>query len=128
MGREKDFSNLPRAVICIETEEKFPSIAAAARAKGLSHGNLSTVLAGTRRTCGGYQWVYFDDWNNKPLAPLRKKKTSAKAVQCIDTGVVYESLTTAAIQTGTSNAHISAVCKGKRQRAGGYMWEYVTDI
>lgn len=128
VSREKDLSNLPRAVICIDTHEEFPSIAAAARAKGLSHGNLSVVLKGTRRMCGGYQWAYPDNWNNKTLEPLRKKKTTAKAVRCIDTGVVYESLTTAAVQTGASDAHISSVCKGKRQRAGSYMWEYVTDI
>lgn len=126
VSREKDFSNLPRPVICIDTEEVFPSIAAAARAKGLSHCNLSVALKGTRRICGGYQWAYLDDWKNKTLEPLRKKKTTAKAVRCIDTGIVYESLTTAAVQNETSNAHISAVCKGKRQRAGGYMWEYVT--
>lgn len=128
VSREKDLSNLPRPVICIDTEEVFPSIAAAARAKGLSHGNLSVVLKGTRRMCGGYQWAYLEDWNNKTLEPLRKKMTTAKAVRCIDTGVVYKSLTAAGVQTGASNAHISGVCKGKRQRAGGYMWEYVPDI
>lgn len=128
MGREKDFSHFPRAVICIDTLEEFPSISSAARAKDLSHGNLSLALAGSRRMCGGFHWAYLEDWIDQTVLPLRNKKTTAKAVRCIETGEVFESLTAAATQTGASNAHISAVCKGKRYRAGGFRWEYVTDI
>lgn len=128
IGREKDYSNKPRAVICIDTLEQFPSIASAGRAKGVSHGNLSVALAGTRRMCGGFRWAYLEDWANQTVAPLRNKKTSAKSVRCIETGEVFNSLTAAAAKTGASDAHISSVCKGKRQRAGGYTWEYTTPI
>ena len=46
-------------------------------------------------------------------------------VKCIETGIIYESVTIA--QEITKCAHISMVCKGLRKTAGGYHWEYVEE-
>lgn len=46
-------------------------------------------------------------------------------VQCIETGIIYESMREAARQTGISNIHIGQVCKGKNKTAGGFHWRYV---
>lgn len=48
-----------------------------------------------------------------------------KGVKCIETGVTYESLESAARALGRGGGSlICACCRGKRQRAYGYTWEY----
>lgn len=43
-------------------------------------------------------------------------------VVCLETGVVYPSVSEASRQTGVHYQHISNCCNGKRQTAGGYHW------
>ncbi|MBQ8619023.1 MAG: GIY-YIG nuclease family protein [Clostridia bacterium] len=45
-------------------------------------------------------------------------------VRCIETGLVYSCAKEAGDAVGVGNTHITAVCRGKRQRSGGYRWEY----
>ena len=47
-----------RKIRCIETEEIFPSIKAAAEHYDLHTSNISVVLSGKKKTCGGYHWEY----------------------------------------------------------------------
>lgn len=47
-----------------------------------------------------------------------------KSVLCVETGVIYNSIRDAEKQTGARNSDITAVCKGKRKKAGGYTWKY----
>ena len=55
---------------------------------------------------------------------LRTEK--GKAVRCIETGSVYETITRAAWAVGlSSRSKISMVLSGKRKTAGGFHWEYV---
>lgn len=42
-------------VVCLETGERFPSQAAAARAAGVSASAIRNALDGT---AGGYYWIY----------------------------------------------------------------------
>lgn len=49
-----------------------------------------------------------------------------KKVRCIELNRVFVSITNACKELGVSK-HISDCCKGKRERAGGYHWEYVND-
>jgi hypothetical protein len=45
---------------------------------------------------------------------------------CIETGIIYYSVSEAARQIGlSSHTHIAQVCRGKRPHAGGYHWEYI---
>lgn len=48
-----------------------------------------------------------------------------KKVRCIETGVIYESIKDANNKTGISNGNIVSCCKGNRNFAGGFTWEYV---
>lgn len=48
-----------------------------------------------------------------------------KRVCCIETGIIYESLSEAARQTGIDKSSISKCCCGKRKTAGGFHWEFV---
>ena len=56
-----------------------------------------------------------------------KKATNArkKAIQCIETGIIYESASEAARKVkGTTQSKICMVCRGKRKTCGGYHWKY----
>ena len=47
-----------RKIRCIETDEIFLSIKAAAEHYGLHDSNISVVLTGKKKTCGGYHWEF----------------------------------------------------------------------
>lgn len=58
--------------------------------------------------------------NAQKAANARKK-----AVQCIETGVVYESASEAArANPNTSQSKICMVCKDQRNTCGGLHWRY----
>lgn len=53
------------------------------------------------------------------------KNSGYKKVRCIETDIIYESLSEAARQTGICLSSISKCCNGKRKTAGGFHWEFV---
>ena len=55
----------------------------------------------------------------------RRETKDNKRVMCIETRIIYNSMREAERQTGINNASISAVCKGKCKKAGGYRWKLV---
>lgn len=52
------------------------------------------------------------------------KHPRAKAVHCIELDIIFACTRDAERQLGVNHAHISAFCKGQRNIAGGYHWEY----
>ena len=48
-------------------------------------------------------------------------------VMCVETGIVYSSLTEAHEATGAQKASIVNCCKGRQQKARGYHWKYYND-
>lgn len=53
-------------------------------------------------------------------------KDKCKKVACIETGIIYESITEATQQTGVRKSSISSVChNGSTRTAGGYHWSFV---
>jgi hypothetical protein len=44
---------------------------------------------------------------------------------CIETGEIFDCIIFAAEKCGVNKSNIVQVCKGKRQKAGGYSWQYV---
>ena len=71
------------------------------------------------RRCAKRLKIKFANFNRRTMC----KKPAA--VKCIETNVVYESITIAQDKTGCK--HIAMVCKGQRETAGGYHWEYVKE-
>lgn len=51
--------------------------------------------------------------------------SKAKAVVCVDSGIVYRCASEAAALLGLSDKHIQACCAGRRNKHGGYSWKYV---
>lgn len=56
---------------------------------------------------------------HKGRIPLNKK-----AVRCVETGKLYNSITEAAKSVGAETTNISKVLRGIRKTAGGYHWKY----
>ena len=60
----------------------------------------------------------------------RNKRTGeqqTKPIKCIETGIIYKSLTEASKSTGLSMGNISSVCNNRvgYKTTGGYHWEYI---
>ena len=66
--------------------------------------------------------------NNYGTRNQRAAAAISKKVRCIETGVIYESLTEASRQTSIAVSNISECCNGKRKTAGGFHWEYIQII
>lgn len=74
-------------------------------------------------------------WNKgKHLSQEERRKVSeslkgktTKAVICVETGTLYSSVIEAAKSIGIAKSNITAVCRHKRERAGGYHWKYVEE-
>lgn len=56
------------------------------------------------------------------------KRGTNKAIRCIETDSIYESLKAAAEATGFNMSMLSNACRGYRELVGGYHWEYVGSI
>lgn len=54
-----------------------------------------------------------------------EKSMRARKVLCVETGEIFGCIKDASIIKQTNRGSISAVCKGKRNTAGGYHWKYV---
>lgn len=64
--------------------------------------------------------------NTVSLAVLQKaREKQKKKILCVDTGIVYNSLAEAGRLSGVLFQNISKACKGIRQHAGGYKWEFI---
>ena len=72
------------------------------------------------------------EWcNNQYNAPYngRMEKIAdkiSKRVRCLETGIVYSSISQASRLTGISYSNIVMVCQGKYKQARGYHFEYET--
>ena len=60
--------------------------------------------------------------------PENNLKATRKPVMCIETEVVYESISMASKLTGINLGHIASTCKGLRKSAGGFHWKYITVV
>lgn len=109
-----------RPIICLETNERFESQAKAAKAVGVPRAAIYAALRGHTATKGLH--FYFAD-EPKPDEEFFRNRNWTR-VRCVETGVVYKTITQAAKETGASQAGIRGAASGM---AGGYRWEYVDD-
>lgn len=108
-----------RPIICLETNERFESQARAAKAVGVPREAIYAALRGHIAT-KGLHFYYADEPEPDDLLPSKR----GIRVRCVETGVVYKTITQAAKETGASQAGIRGAASGM---AGGYRWEYVDD-
>ena len=134
VNREKSETNKPIAVVGVdpitnEVVQRFVSTSEAARA---GFKNVSMVLSPKydRQVSGGLRWFTEESFDPSKIAPLAGSgRGNPRRVVCVETGEEFESITAAEklLQNRgirISGSHISSVCKGKREIAGGYHWRY----
>jgi hypothetical protein len=132
--REKDLSNLPIAVVgvhpkTLEVIVEFESISDALNA---GYRNVSSVISenSDRQIAGGLRWFKKAAFDRTKIPILESsKRGNPRAVVCVDSGELFESIKIAerAMQERgikISGSHITSVCKGKRRVAGGFRWAY----
>lgn len=60
-------------------------------------------------------------------AQYGSKSNNHRACKCIETGETFPYVKAVTRKYGYSESHIHSVCKGRRNRCGGYHWEYISD-
>jgi hypothetical protein len=106
--------------------QKYQSITSASDNTKISKSDIASVCKGKRRIAGTYNWCYVEDYteNKLPRKPIR-----GKPVQQYDQGgnliKTYDSVDTAAKETGILATSISRASTGVYKTAKGYIWKYV---
>jgi hypothetical protein len=105
--------------------QEYQSANIAENLTGISSHDIRMVARGKQNTAGGFIWEYKIPTQNI----ARKLKESTPIIQykyeIIKTPIVeYSSVSEASKITGISSCDISAVCNGKQNTAGGYMWSH----
>lgn len=101
-----------KPVFLIGTGQQFPSAAAAAKALGINSGNVYSVLAGRRKSAGGYQFGYA---SNRAVSVTKNGTTQ-----------VYSSVKSAARAVGANVAKVESIVSGGiHKTVKGYEFSYV---
>lgn len=119
-----------KRLVCYETGEIFACIPdVVEKYTHLNRTKISACCTGRCKSTHGMHFYYVDTpkdrlqhlinyWNSPIQQPQQRRK-----VQCLDTGIVYDSVHAAKRETGCH--HIEAVCRGKRKADHGLHWAYV---
>lgn len=67
----------------------------------------------------------YNIYRAKPKTP-GALPSQPKSVMCVETKEIFNSVHSAASETGLSRVKISECCNGKRKRTGGFHWKFVT--
>lgn len=103
--------------------------AQASEALGLSQGNIIMVCNKQRKTTGKFVFMHYKDYCVNGFQPIKRNMDRSKKVRQLDLNgnfiKEWNSATIASQETGTCLSSISNVCKGKRELANNYKWEYI---
>lgn len=97
----------------------YDNIISAADSNNVNYRNLWSCLSNTRKTCGGYAWQYFDNYNGEYKYFFKRKGNSKKIS---NNGNIYNSLKEASEVLNISPA---AICKYLKD-INNTDWEYIT--
>ena len=107
---------------------EFSCIADAARTLKCHQSSIKSALDKNNRKCCEYYWCTKDNFNNFNPCEVNKNRRSYHRVKQFDLNgnyiTTYKSMREAGDAIGINHSNISLVCKGERDQAGGYKWEY----
>lgn len=90
-----------------------------------SLGGIAGMQERMERSYEKKHWCYPDDLESRIDNAEEYTVPRKTAVQCLETGKMYESIADASRDTGINHNSIRSVARGDRHKAGGYTWEYV---
>jgi hypothetical protein len=128
--RTGEHSPQARKVVRLDTGEVFGTVSAASMATGVHSGKVVAICKGKRGSANGFRFAYLPDYEAGILPSFvqrleGKDHYRSRKVRCVESGVIYETITDAARAT---SAHVSSIvrsCKSSKSRAGGFHWAYV---
>lgn len=113
-----------KEIFRVDDGEIYKSAADAERKTGICRHNITSCCRFETNTAGGYRWMFYDDYLKNGIK-IRENKHKTRAVICLETNIIYKSITSAAKDINLSRCSIDAVLKGRNKTAGGYHWKYV---
>ncbi len=119
-----------KQVRCIELNRVFETIAAAEKELNIFCFTISACCRNRQHynTAGGYHWEYVDPKLKAKYQPNGcNKDKHNRAVRCIETGEVFDTITKAANKHNTSDSRITCCCRGQACTAADLHWEYVDE-
>lgn len=95
---------------------------------GYSQGNISSCCLGIRNQADGYQWCYRKNLKEYLNKPVKINHTTARKVNQYDLDGnfirTWNSISEAANELKIQSSKITCVCKGTRNKTGGFKWKY----
>ena len=100
------------------------SVSDAERALNICHECICDVCNGKLNKAGGYYWSYV---GNKPLFRENHQVRPVKQIDLVTGKIIniFPSMKSAGNKLHINYKNIQLVCVNKRNKAGGYGWEYV---
>jgi group I intron endonuclease len=120
-------------VICVDTQEIFESINDAAEKYNTTNAMISSVCY---KKVDSYKGMHFDfvDERLKEKSDIIKKDrqerlkkqydSMKRKIICEDTGVIYESISQAALEMGLHKSSVNNVCLNRQKTTKGYVFRY----
>ncbi|AUS05117.1 NUMOD1 domain-containing DNA-binding protein [Pseudotamlana carrageenivorans] len=101
----------------------YDSLEEAAKSVNASNTSISNACLGYNKSCLGYFWSY-NLYNTYKGEDRRLKKVQQFAIPSGLLLNTFNSVAEASRQTGVSKTCISRVCRGEREKSGGFLWKY----
>ncbi len=119
---------ISKKVVCINNDIVYDSISEASKKLSIDRSSISACCRKKILSVKGYIFIYYDEYilNNK-MTYIRKPKTTAKKVVCINSGIIYDSLKDASIATNGNASRISMCCRGLAKTNAGLHWMYFNE-
>ena len=137
--------NGSKKVICLNTREVYESIRSASIDKNIDEIHISECCRHKTMTCSSKDkkynnliWLYYDEYqeliNNfvsiedyiSECLRIKYSKKNTKVI-CLETGIIYKSITNASKLTNICRGDISRCCLHQIKTANGYHWQYYKD-
>jgi hypothetical protein len=102
-------------------------LSAAAKKRSISPEHLEAFMAAgkaAKKVSGEDHFWFGKVRGDHSLLMKGSGNPRAKKVVCVDTGVIYSTVTEAARQHGLQTTNLSRVCQGKLKQTGGFRWAY----
>lgn len=114
-----------KKIIRFPDKKIFNSLVEASEESNCNQTHVRDCCENKRISTNNYQFLYYDENTNYEeiiLPPIHGKSAKQKIIN-LDTGIIYESISYAAKQTGISKCNIARCCRGERKSAGGFRWQ-----
>ena len=101
-----------------ELVNSFDSSATASRETGIGYSAIKNCSGGISKTAGGFSWEY-GEYIDRGF-----NSTNAKKVVCLETGLVFSSMTSAGKFYDCTTSEIKMVCDGVRKTTHKHTFKY----